>query len=263
MRNDAINIVSRKLGISKERFHQNYEIIGKAMVIREEDSFSKDDKSFGHLMQSSFKLWSVYKYAGIQNVQRTPVIKMISGIHTEVVQREDGIFYTMDPQKVMFSKGNKKERHLLSGIVNENETVLDMFAGIGYFSVPLSFRVKKIYSCEINPDSFHYLIMNMKLNGTRNLVPMLGDSAELHMKDFADRILMGHFESFRYLKKAMSYLKREGTIHLHQLTNRGEMETVKERYEAQKNVVEVKVRKVKSYSPSHDHVVLDLKVKKN
>jgi len=40
------------------------------------------------------------------------------------------------------------------------------------------------------------------------------------------------------------------------------METVKERYEARKDIVEAKVRKVKSYSPSHDHVVLDLKVKR-
>jgi len=119
MRNDAINIVSRKLGISKERFHQNYEIIGKAMIIREEDSFGRDEGYFGRLMRSSFKLWSVYKYTGIETVQRTPVVKMISGIHTEVVQREDGILYTMDPQKVMFSKGNKRERHLLSGIVKK------------------------------------------------------------------------------------------------------------------------------------------------
>ncbi|MCL6003514.1 MAG: hypothetical protein M0Z77_10200 [Thermoplasmatales archaeon] len=263
MRNDAISIVSRKLGISKEEFHQNYESIGRAMIIREEDQFSKDEGYFGKLMLSSFKFWSVYKYTGIHSSRRIPAMKIISGIHTEVVQSEDGILYKMDPERVMFSKGNKKERHLLTEIVARHETVLDMFSGIGYFSIPLSFRVKRVFSCEINPDSFHYLIMNVKLNGVRNLVPMLGDSAQLPMKQFADRIIMGHFGSQRYLKKALSYMKEEGTIHLHLLIDRSQYSSLIDEYSIYKFVTGARVRKVKSYSPSHDHVVLDLDVKKH
>jgi len=40
------------------------------------------------------------------------------------------------------------------------------------------------------------------------------------------------------------------------------MEAVREKYDAQNHVVEAKIRKVKSYSPSLDHVVLDLRVKR-
>ncbi len=263
MRNDAISLVSRRLGISKDEFHQNYETLGKAMIIREEDEFEKDETYFGHLMLSSFKLWAVYRYTGIHSTRRVPSAKLISGIHTTVTQREDGILYEMDPQRVMFSKGNKNERHRLAEEVNMNETVLDMFAGIGYFSIPLSFRVKRIYSCDINPDSFHYLVLNKRLNGAKNLIPMLGDSAKLPMKEFADRIIMGHFDSHDYLSEALTYLKKEGKIHLHQLVKRDEYEAASMKYEKHKSVDSVRVRRVKSYSPSHDHVVLDLKVIKN
>ncbi len=263
MRNDAISILSRKLGVSKEAFHQNYETIGRAMIIREEDSFDEYHVRFGRLMRSSFKLWSVYKYTGIENAKRIPAIELISGIHTDVVQREDGVLYAMDPAKVMFSKGNKRERHYLRQIVRHEETVLDMFAGIGYFSIPLSFDVKRIYSCDINPDSFHYLLMNVRLNRVRNLVPMLGDSSRIPLRGFADRIIMGHFESSRYLKSALGYLKDEGDIHLHQLVKRGETGKVREKFGSYDYVDALEIRRVKSYSPSLDHVVLDLHVKKN
>lgn len=263
MRNDAISILSRKLGVSKEIFHQNYETIGRAMIIREEDSFDKDHVRFGRLMLSSFKLWSIYKYTGIESAKRIPSVELISGIHTEVVQKEDGVLYAMDPSKIMFSKGNKRERHYLKQMVRRDETVLDMFAGIGYFSIPLSFDVERIYSIDINPDSFHYLLMNVRLNKVRNLVPMLGDSSRIPLRGFADRIIMGHFESSRYLRSALSYLKDEGDIHLHQLMQRGYSAKLREKYGKYDYVKDLEIRKVKSYSPSHDHVVLDLHVKKN
>ncbi|MGC8562414.1 MAG: class I SAM-dependent methyltransferase [Thermoplasmata archaeon] len=263
MRNDSISVVSRQLGISKTEFHQNYESIGRAMIIRRENLFRKEEEYFGRLMLSSFKLWAVYRYTGIRDYKRIPEVRLISGIHTEVVQREDGTLYKMDPEKVMFSKGNKRERHILAEMVHEDETVLDMFSGIGYFSIPVSFKVKRIYSCEINPDSFHYLLMNMRMNGVRNMVPMLGDSYSIPMKEFSDRIIMGHFDSHKYLQKAFLYLKREGKIHLHALARRGDYASLVEKYGNYEFVSGVNVRKVKSYSPSQDHVVLDLDVKKH
>ena len=263
MRNDAISVVSRQLGISKAEFHQNYESIGRAMIIRRDDMFVKEEGYFGRLMLSSFKLWAVYGYAGIRDYKRIPDIKLISGIHTEVVQKEDGILYKMDPEKVMFSKGNKRERHILTEIVHRDETVLDMFAGIGYFSIPISFKVKRIYSCEINPDSFHYLLINKRMNGARNLVAMLGDSSSIPMRGFSDRIIMGHFDSHKYLEKALLYLKKEGKIHLHSLATRGDYSSLYEKYGQYEYVEDVEVRKVKSYSPSHDHVVVDMDVKKH
>ncbi|MCL5789229.1 MAG: hypothetical protein M1290_02035 [Candidatus Thermoplasmatota archaeon] len=263
MRNDAISVIARRLGISKEEFHQNYEAMGKAMIVRKDDEFIKNEHYFGHLLLSSFGLWAVYRYSGIVGRKRIPSVKIISGIHTDVVQREDGTLYLLDPQRIMFSKGNKKERHLLIDEVNTKETVLDMFAGIGYFSIPLSFKVKRVYACEINPHSFHYLLMNKRLNGTENLIPMLGDSAHIPLKNFADRIIMGHFDSHIYLPEGIAYLKDRGKIHLHQLVRRGEYGILLDRYRKLNFINGVVIRKIKSYSPSKDHVVLDIDVIKN
>lgn len=262
MRNDAINIVSQKLGIHPDKPHQNYQIVGKAMILKIPDDDGKKQDSFGNLMRSSFRLWAVYKSSGIHDSMRIPSLRIISGIHTEVVQSEDGIKYKMDPEKIMFSKGNKNERHRLAGIVGEEDTVLDMFAGIGYFSIPISFKVKKVYAIDINPDSFHYLLMNMRLNAATNVIPMLGDSSKLRKRGFADRIIMGHFNSMKYFKNAVTYLKREGEIHLHQLAARRDRDAITEKFHNYDFVKSMEMRKVKSYSPSLDHMVLDIKIKK-
>nr|WP_292478678.1 hypothetical protein [Methanothrix sp.] len=48
--------------------------------------------------------------------------------------RENGVIFHLDARKVMFSAGNLRER--MHGQSGPGEYVVDMFAGIGYFSFP-------------------------------------------------------------------------------------------------------------------------------
>jgi tRNA wybutosine-synthesizing protein 2 len=262
MRNDTIVIASKKLGLKQDKLHPHYQIVGKAMILKFQGEDDEKQKYLGNVLRSTFRLWAVYKSSGIHGSMRLPSVRIISGIHTEVIQSEDGIRYKMDPEKVMFSKGNKSERHRLSGIARKEEIVLDMFAGIGYFSIPLSFKVKRVYAIDINPDSFHYLLMNIRLNAATNVIPMLGDSAKISKSGFADRIIMGHFDSMKYFKIAVNYLKKEGEIHLHQLLPRWDRGTIIGKFRDYDFVENVEMWKVKSYSPSLDHIAIDVKIKK-
>ena len=72
----------------------------------------------------------------------------------------------------MWSKGNTTERKRMSTISDKGETVVDMFAGIGYFSIPMAVHSKpsKIYSIEINPISYGYLCENVYLNKVEDIV---------------------------------------------------------------------------------------------
>ena len=52
------------------------------------------------------------------------------------------------------------------------QVVVDLFAGIGYFTVPLLAlppRCKKLFACEINPDSVFALQQNLLRNGVVRL----------------------------------------------------------------------------------------------
>ena len=94
-------------------------------------------------------------------------MELIAGEDNPIVEhKEHEVIYRFDITKIMFSKGNINERKYLATLVRENEIIVDMFAGIGYFSLPIAKNAKpaKIYSIELNPDSFYYLVENIKIN---------------------------------------------------------------------------------------------------
>ncbi|MEM4152839.1 MAG: methyltransferase [Candidatus Pacearchaeota archaeon] len=184
---------------------------------------------------------------------------------TITIHKEQGIFYKIDVAKLMFAKGNINERHRLAKIAKRNETVIDMFAGIGYFSLPLAKKVKKVYAIEINPISFKYLQENIKINKLKNVIVIKGNCAIVvpKLKIKANRIIMGLLPSpFKYLKAAFKVAKRGTVIHYHCLIKRGEekkeIEKILKKINKMKKIKMLGAIRVKSFSPSKDHYVLDL-----
>ncbi|MGC8645470.1 MAG: class I SAM-dependent methyltransferase [Thermoplasmata archaeon] len=263
MRKGAMDLLSVKLGVDKTALRMKYEIVGKAMLMKDLPDIGLDERKLGYAIRASFKLWSVYRILSIEGETRVPSTRLISGIRSDVTHFEEGVIYRFDPSRIMFSKGNKRERHRLLDMVSSEETVLDMFAGIGYFSIPLSKKAREVFACEINPVAFHYLLVNKRLNGSENLRPMLGDSSLIRKSAFADRIVMGHFSSISYLPKALEYLKPRGFIHLHALVPRGGEEKISSKLLKLRGVNDLTYLKVKGYSPRLNHIVFDLSVRKS
>lgn len=202
---------------------------------------------------------------------RKPQIKVIvskaNKDKTITIHKEQGIFYKIDISKLMFAKGNINERHRIAEQAKKSEIVVDMFAGIGYFSLPLAKKVAKVYAIELNPVSFHYLKENVKLNHLNNVHAIKGDCSKIvpRLKVKANRIMMGFLPSpLRYIKSIKKIAKKGTIIHYSCLINRYD-----ERAEINKLVDNInkiiKIRlikavKVKSYSPALEHYVLDISV---
>jgi tRNA wybutosine-synthesizing protein 2 len=69
---------------------------------------------------------------------RRPALELIAGSsETETNLSENGCTFHLDPMKVMFSLGNKAERERIS-LLGTDELVIDMFAGIGQFTIPMA-----------------------------------------------------------------------------------------------------------------------------
>ena len=102
---------------------------------------------------------TIIKINKIEGDKREPQIKILYGKETETINKENNCLFKLDLAKVMWSKGNNNERIRIANLVKEDETVIDMFAGIGYFSIPIGkfSPAQKIISTEINPNSYHYL----------------------------------------------------------------------------------------------------------
>jgi tRNA wybutosine-synthesizing protein 2 len=210
---------------------------------------------------------SIIKIDHIQGTKREPVYRILYGEETETVNKENGCLFKLDLSKVMWSKGNNNERLRIAKLVEDNETVIDMFAGIGYFSIPIGVHANasEVISIEINPNSYHYLCENIKLNKLSNITPVLGDCMVETPKYKADRIIMGYVKTtHHYLSVAINSLNKGGILHYHETVPEKLMETRPiERIVSQANGRDVellKINKIKKYAPGVEHVVIDARV---
>jgi len=206
-------------------------------------------------------------------------IEFLVGIDDPVVEhKEHGITYRFDITKIMFSKGNLNERKYLATLVKQEEIVVDMFAGIGYFSLPIGkhSHAQKIYSIELNPDSYNSLVENIKINHLEGkIIPINGNCKEevLKLSDtgiFADRVIMGVFPApLEYVKEALTITKKKGTMfHFEGVVEKDNHITLfkdfnviaeKEHYKSELKSYRI----VKSFGPNLYHTVLDIFVLKN
>ncbi|MDR1404854.1 MAG: class I SAM-dependent methyltransferase family protein [Candidatus Methanoplasma sp.] len=204
---------------------------------------------------------------GVEGELRKPSTEILYGNETESVRLENGIFYGFDVSRIMFASGNVSERLRMKELDCRGETVVDMFAGIGYFALPIAkfTGARKVFACEKNPDSYRYLIKNIARNGVYGeIIPILGDNRDIPGKNFADRIIMGYVQTTsEFIPKALSIVKTGGIIHYHDTFYTGEYQKrINEifgkntggRYEIEQ------IREVKSFAPAVSHYVADVKV---
>lgn len=239
--------------------------IGNILIL--DNKFTvQSDKQLKEL-SDKHKVKTVMKVDHIHGTKREPVIKLLYGEDTETINKENGCLFKLDLKKVMWSKGNNNERIRIAKLVEDNEIIIDMFAGIGYFSIPIGVHsnAKQVYSIEINPNSFHYLKENIKLNKINNIIPLLGDCMDITPEYSADRIIMGYVKTtHHYLKTAIDSLNKGGVIHYHETVPEKLMDTrpinrIKE-VAGDRSVEFLKLNKVKKYSPGVFHVVCDARI---
>jgi len=209
---------------------------------------------------------------GISGEYRKPNVEVLFGSkNTETIHKENKIIYKLDPQKIMFSSGNMDERIRMANISNPQEVVVDFFAGIGYFTLPIAVysMPKKVFAVEKNPISYGYLCQNIVLNNVTSIVePLKGDNREVAPRNVADRVILGYFgDTHKFLPFAFNCLKnQEGVIHYHDKfvdesipdMPMNIIEKVAGEYDRGVNLIRYK--KVKSYAPGISHYVFDVEI---
>ncbi|MEM1769044.1 MAG: class I SAM-dependent methyltransferase family protein [Nitrososphaerota archaeon] len=253
-------------------------IVDKVALIRIPEELDPWAEEIGKLTLEYYRrVRCVYRWYGVTGIERLPIIKHLAGERINIVEhREYGWVLKLDIEKLMICLGNSFERLRLARMVKKHEVVVDMFAGIGQFTIPIATisKPRKIYAIEINSEAYKYLEENIRLNRVEDIVePILGDCREIvgkEIKKIADRVIMGYFGgTIEAIPQALQAVKNEGgIIHFHELVRRGSekeyIEEFKKKIEEQGFMIDVKNwRIVKSYSKTRNHIVIDFYTKPN
>jgi tRNA (guanine37-N1)-methyltransferase len=249
----------------------SFDTLGSLAVVKMAEEIRPHAKQIGEaIMATQTAIRTVCMDAGVVDEFRTRNIKVVAGEKTtETLHKEYGMTFKLDVSKVFFSPRLASEREIVAKQVQPGEVVIDMFAGIGPFSILIAKTrsPKVVYAVDANPEAIRFMKENLALNKVPAVTPLLGDAREqVASLEKADRIIMNlPHEALGFLPDAIRALKPGGIIHFYEIVEESDFE--KRMHElADAAVREGRVlkvlatRKVKSYSPTMTFYGLDLQL---
>lgn len=253
-----------------ERLPTGWQMLGEVCVVRLDEALAGYQALVGQALGQALGARSVLHLEGSRGELREPDTRLVWGDpDTRTVHREHGLIFHLDPAKVMFSAGNKHERHRLVDRIEPGEHVVDLFAGVGYFTLPLARAGARVTACEKNPVSAGFLADNVQANALADRVEIRrGDCRQVAPVGTADRVLLGYFPgTHRFLATAVGALGAAGgCLHYHTVAEgpeplaAAEAELLDHLPDPAPAVTSIQARRVKTVAPGTSHVVLDVEV---
>lgn len=194
---------------------------------------------------------------------------------TTTLHRENNCVFRVDLASAYFSPRLVTEHARVAHQVAPREVVVDLFAGVGPFSIQIAKKVDAlIYAIDINKTAVDLLKLNIHLNKVDGrVIPILGDARKIveeRLFSKADRVIMnlpGSAESF--IDVACRAIKAGGgIIHYYQFSSSPEamdeaVNTLEKGVEANSRKVNklLECKKVRPSAPREWQIVVDAKIR--
>ena len=198
----------------------SFDIIGDIAIIKIPDSLLHKKKIIGDTLLSHIpNLKSIFlQNTAVDGEYRLRGLELIAGENKYVTTyKEYGCKFFVNVASSYFSPRLSTERLRISNLVSANETIVNMFAGVGTFSIIIAKKVPVlIYNIDSNLDAYILSKINSKLNKVeKNIISINGDAHDiLSSQTFiqkADRILMPLPEkAFEFIDVSVNCLKPDG-----------------------------------------------------
>ncbi len=265
------------------RVKYKVEQIGDIAIIKPPYGFNpdiKDAKAFAEELLSKLPVKAVWLAVGpVEGPYKTRELVHLAGeVRSETIYKEHGCYFKVDITKDFITPRLSFEHIRVARLVSDDEVIVNMFAGVGTFSIIIAkhSKARLIHSIDINPDAYAKMVENIRLNKVEDRVlPYLGDAAnviESKLRGVADRVLMPLPDlAVPYFKHAVDAIHDEGYVHvyLHVHAGKGEVPEKRALEGFERGVRDVKVswsvinsRVVRMVGPRFYQVVLDVKVKR-
>ena len=199
------------------------------------------------------------KYSGKFRLAK---IKVIAGRKTkETLHKENGVMLRLDVEQCYFSPRTANERLRIAKLVKNDESILVFFSGVAPFPcvIAKNSKAKDIYGIELNKKANEYGLENVKFNKLKNVKLFNGDVKKLVPRIIGkfDRILLPlPKDAEKYLKLAITKIKKNGVIHLYRFASENDFKKITKKYKTK--FKSVKLIKCGQFAPGIYRICLDL-----
>lgn len=200
------------------------DIIGDIAIVETPPELKAHERLIGEAILSTHKNVQTVlaKIGSVTGTYRLREFRVIAGKNkTDTVHNEQGCRFKVDVTGAYFSPRLSHEHMRVAALVQKDETIVDMFAGVGPFSVLVAKNKMgvKVHAIDINPKAIELLKNNIRLNRVENRVfPIQGDARQViktKLLGVADRVIMNLPEkASEFIDVACKTLKPTGgTVH--------------------------------------------------
>jgi tRNA (guanine37-N1)-methyltransferase len=249
------------------------DIIGDVAIVKLGEEARASGPVVGEAIMASMKnVKAVFdQEGGLEGDFRLRRLRHIGGEdRTLTLHRENMLRFMVDVEKCYFSPRLSTERARIADLVEDGEVVLNMFAGVGPYSITIAKRKKaEVYSNELNETAYRLHLENNKLNKVEGRIKMMNLDAMVipdHLDVRFDRILMPHpSRSDRFLGTARALLKDGGWMHYYRHVSGADVEEARTNLNAELRRIlgdraSFTSRKVREIGPHYIELVADIQV---
>ncbi len=245
-----------------------FEIVGDIAII---DQYESDAQKTADILIRQNKIKTVLHAASaVTGEYRTRELTFLAGEkRTETQYRENGCRYLLDVAKVYFTPRLATERMRIADQVKNGDKVVDMFAGVGPFSILIAkkFPGAQVIAIDKNPDAIKYLRENVRLNKVKNVEIREGDARD-EIKGISDacHVIMNLPHSgLEFLDSAFGVVKKGGVIHSYAITHEDDLfdgtwrKIEESAHQANIRVIPIGRRIVRPYAPYQHNICIDFR----
>jgi tRNA (guanine37-N1)-methyltransferase len=204
-----------------DRLSTGVDVVGDIAIVRLDGFSSGEKRKLARALLDEMKNVKVVmeQQGGIQGEYRLRKLRHLAGEErTLTSHRENGCTFRVDVARCYFSPRLSTERLRVAEEVKPGERVLNMFAGVGPFSILVAKRAgARVTSCELNGYAAELHEQNNRLNKVEGLVTVIRADAEdlpaIVKTKFARVIMPLPSDAKRYLPTALRLAKKGAMIH--------------------------------------------------
>ena len=256
---------------------KSFDIIGDIAIIELFPPAEQYEQTVAEALTQVHKsVRTVYSKAGpiTDSLRLRPLHLVLGENRSETIHKEHGCRFKVDVSKAFFSPRLSSEHKRIADQVAPDESIVDMFAGVGPFSILIAKHLDKgkVHAIDANPEAAQLIEENAKLNRVQDKITvLLGDAHNLvgkNLSGLADRVIMNHpSEAKNFLEDAARAIKTSGgTVHYYTFADGEDCETkAKEELigglsSSKWEIEETTTHKVRGVGPMKWQIVVDARI---